>query len=108
MFAFTSNDLRITAAHLTETQLRAARVLGGPREVGGIVQVEIGDETVWGRLGGQVVNRGGLRLSAVVYPTYEDAQRAEIADLYFGREATADKVDREYAARRAELEAVRS
>jgi hypothetical protein len=102
MINFALDFLRINSARLTDAQLAAAKVLGGPHEVGGIVQVEIDGEAVWGDLHGQVVNRFGLRLSPIVHPTYEDAKRMRIADLEFGSDATADAIDRRYA----ELESI--
>lgn len=76
----TNRRTGITACRLTPDQLRAARVLGGPRERGGIVRVDLDGEEFWGALGGQVVNLTGLHLAVEVYPTYEDAQRAEARD----------------------------
>jgi hypothetical protein len=67
--------------------------------VGGIVQLE-GAE-IWGRLLGQAVNRRGLTLSPIVYPSYEQALRGEHV---LGPETTADDIDREIAERRANLD----
>jgi hypothetical protein len=98
----TSAALRLTSARLTDVQVFAARVLGGPREVGGIVQVEMDGSEIWGRLLGQVVNRGGLTLSPIVYPSYEQALRGEHV---LGPETTADDIDRAIAERRADIDA---
>ena len=101
---FAADHLRITSARLTDEQLNSARVLGGPHEVAGIVKIEIAGETVWGSLGGQVVNRGGLQLSAIVYPTYEQARRGKIVNDELAADATADAID----SRLAELDAIRA
>lgn len=93
----TDSRTRITSCRLTADQLAAARVLGGPREVGGIVEVEveIDGAAVWGSLGGQVVNLRGLQLGAIVWPTYEDARRAAAWGTVSGpdHEADADEID---------------
>lgn len=100
----TDDTLRITYCRLTEAEIRSAKVLGGPREVGGIVQIEVGDERIWGHLLGQVCNRGGLQLSPIAYPSYPDALRAEVANSY-GVEATAARIDRDLAYRVEMLDA---
>ena len=103
----TDSNLRITSGRLTDSQIRSARVLGGPSERAGIVEVEIDGETLFGALTGQVVNRRGLQLSPIVHPTYEDALRSKIADRY-GWGATAEQIDRDLAEIRATNEAVSS
>lgn len=93
----TDSRTRITSCRLTADQIATAKVLGGPREVGGIVEVDLDGETVWGSLGGQVVNLRGLQLGPIVWPTYEDARRA-------GASATVS--DQHHEADAAEIDAI--
>lgn len=93
----------ITSRRLTHAEMRAVKVLGPPRERGGIVELELDEQTLWGSLGGQVVNLLGLQLSPIVYPTYADARRAEIANA-LGVPVTAAEIDRVLADRNADNE----
>ncbi len=103
----TNPRTRITSRRLTAAQLRTATVLGGPREYGGICRVDLfNGETVWGDLGGQAADRFGLQLGAIVWPTYEDAVRAEAARTVDGpyHEADAAEIDRLLEERRTYLD----
>jgi hypothetical protein len=104
----TDSRTRITSCRLTADQLGAARVLGGPREAGGIVEVDLNGAAAWGSLGGQVVNLRGLRLGPIVWPTYEDAKRAKAWATVSGpdHEADANEIDAILAARALHYEAV--
>lgn len=92
---WTQNHLRITSRILSEGEIRQAKVLGGPRERGGIVPLELHGVQLWGDLTGEAASRHGLQLSSRVYPTYEDACRARMAaELGPGADtATAEQID---------------
>lgn len=94
----TDTTTAITSCQLTSWQLERAKVLDGPSEVARICEIDLDGEQLWGHVTGQVVNRRGLQLSPIVYPTYNQALRAKIADSY-GPEATAAKIDRDLTER---------
>ena len=98
-------NLRITSGRLTPEQIKRAKVLGGPREVGGIEKIEIDGQTAYGHLSGQAATARGLQLGAIVHPTYQDAVRQQIVDRQFGSDdVTAAQIDRAVAERDANNE----